>query len=1187
MYNNYKHQAHSLWGCAMRHLYRAWKSAFLLIMVIICTVSSLSAQQITLNEKNAPLRKVFDQIRTQSGYDFLFTSSILKNARPVSIQVKNMSVKDALDKIFEDQPLQFEIKEKTVIIKQKTAAPSTPAKTDVHGRVTDQQGRPLTGATVQCKISERGVSTDATGEFMLRDIPLTATISVSYLGFETRETPVAADLGNVVLTVANASLREVNVTVQTGYQSLPRERATGSFSYIGKEMLDKRPLPDLLGKIEGMASGLSFARTSYDNGQPKLSIRGRSTIYANDQPLLVLDGFPVEGDIRDINPNDVESITLLKDAAAASIWGTRAANGVIVITTRKGSFGKKTEIEFVNQVTTGRKPDLFYLPQMSTSDYIDLEKTWFNTGRYNGYASTPSQNRPVLSDVVHTLMDQSNGLITQQEADERIAALRNIDVRNEATDVFFRNSLRQQHQLNLRGGGDKISYYFSAGYDKILGQERGDDRNRVTLRTENTFRLLPSLSLQIGSTMSWGTQRYNGSGLKGFQGNTAGGFGIIGSEYNLYPYQRLRNADGSAAAAPRAFNQDYIGYLRNLGFEDWSYRPADELNYMNNAAAQKHAVLNVQLNYKLSPALSADLKYQYENQDQTTNNLQSLGAWYTRDLINRFSRIVPADSSVVKQLPYGDILDYAIQQLTAHNFRGQLNYNKTWGAHQLTAIAGTEVREIISGARTMRNYGYDDRTLTFSNVDYNARFNTFPSSVNFIPGAPTIAYIQDRYVSVYANAAYTYLNRYSITASGRMDDSNLFGIDPKDRNVPLWSTGLSWNIDQEPFFNNGFVSYLKLRSTYGFNGNISKTQSAYPVAVAARDNFNGERIAAVTSPGNRYLQWEKMAQWNLAVDYSILNDHISGSVEWFMKRGSYLLGDHYLDPSSGFQTIRANTAAMKGQGVDVELNFKAGNRVKWDSRLIFSYAADKITRVANAGSIGTYQYVNADKQLMPVVGRPVYAIYSFRWAGLDENGNPQLLDGNGQKGNYNTILNTLPPDQLVYNGPALPVYSGGWSHAITWKDLMLSTSFTFKAGYKFRRSSINYTSLNSNSHIVGHADYALRWQKPGDELITDVPALQPWNVNNIARDNAYLSSDILVEDASHIRWRDVSLTYQVPAGLLKQLPFKKASFYVYTDNLGIVWRANKHGIDPDFVPLPYAVRLPDVMTTTLGCKLNF
>ncbi|MBS1565190.1 MAG: TonB-dependent receptor, partial [Bacteroidetes bacterium] len=735
--------------------------------------------------------------------------------------------------------------------------------------------------------------------------------------------------------------------------------------------------------------------------------------YANDQPLIVLDGFPIEGDIRDINPNDVESVTLLKDAAAASIWGTRAANGVIVVTSKKGGFNRRPEIEIINQATVGSKPNLFYLPQMSTSDYIDLETSWFNAGRYNSYATALPQNKPVLSPVISILMDKRDGRISATDADNRLNALRNIDVRKEATSVFFHNSIKQQHQANLRGGSDKVNYYFSAGYDRVLGQERGDDMDRLTLRSENTFRLLPSLTLQAGFMSTWGKQYRNGMGLKGFQGNTADGFAIASPEYSFYPYQQLINPDGSAALAPRLFNKDYIDYLTSRGFEDWSYRPADELKHLDNTTQQKHLVVTTQLNYKLNNALTADLKYQYESQDLTTNNYQPVALYNTRNTINTYTRFVLPDSSVVKQVPYGDILDYALTNLTTHNFRGQLNFNKRLHDHQLAAIGGMEVREIITSGRTIRNYGFDNRTLTYANIDYNARFPTFPSGVVPVPGVQTITYVQDRYVSYYANASYTYRNRYTFSLSGRMDDSNLFGIDPKDRNVPLWSTGVLWNIDKEPFFRSNMFSLLRLRSTYGFNGNISKTQTAYPVAVAARDNFTNLPLEAITSAGNPYLQWEKMAQWNLALDFSLLKDHLSGSVEWFSKKGLSLLGDQYLDPSSGFQTIRANSANMKGKGVDVELNLKVGNKVQWQSKIIFSYATDKITSVANLSNAGTYRYVNADKQLMPLVGRPVYAIYSFQWGGLDKDGNPQLIGADGKTGNYNTILNSLPPEQLV------------------------------------------------------------------------------------------------------------------------------------------------------------------------------
>ena len=1179
--------------CALAKLLLIMRLTTLILITGFLQVSASSyAQKITLSERNASLTTVLDHIRLQTGYDFLYKSVNIKNLQHITIQVTNAELRDVLSRILEPQQLEFEIDDNSVLIKAKQSSLIDQLITrfkqiDVSGKIVNEKNEPMAGATVTVKGSGRHVSTDANGAFTLENLAENAVLSISFMGYQTREIPVKPDLGLITLKMIVSDLNEVSISVNTGYQTIPKERATGAFSFIDKKGLDRRPLTDLLGRLEGMASGLSFSRTSYDDGQPKLSIRGRSTIYANDQPLIVLDGFPMEGDIRNINPNDVENVTLLKDAAAASIWGTRAANGVIVITTRKGNFAMKPDIEFRSQATIGKKPDLFYLPQMSGSDYIGLEQNWFNAGRYDGHLTTPPFNRPVLSEVVSTLLDQRGGRISAAEAALRLDQLRSIDVRDEATDVFYRNPVKQQHQVSLRGGGDKISYYLSTGYDKVLGQERGDDLDRLTLKTENAFKLLPSLNLSIGTSTTWGNQYRNGMGLKGFQGNTSGGFNVIGPDYNFYPYQRLRNPDASAVAVPRDFNSDYISYLTGLGFEDWSYRPADELNYLDNKTKQQHLRVSTQLNYKLSPAINIDLKYQYESQDQNTNNYQPLASYNTRSLINQYTRIVLPDSSVVKQLPSGDILDYASSKLSSHNFRGQLNYSRELGNHQLTAIAGTEVREIISSGRTMRNYGYDARTLSFATVDYNARYSRFPSGVGVIPSGQSIVYLQDRYVSFYANASYSYLDRYTLSASGRMDDSNLFGIDPRDRNVPLWSGGFSWNIDKEPFFNTEAISFLKLRTTYGFNGNISKTQTAYPIAVAARDSFTGLPVLAVTSPGNPYLQWEKMAQWNLGLDFSALKNRLSGTVEWFSKQGSSLLGDHYLDPGSGFQTIRANKASMKGHGIDVELNSRLGNTLQWQSKVILSYATDKITKVANASSFGTYNYVNADKQLMPVVGRPVYAVYSFKWAGLDKEGNPQLVDANGGTGNYNTTLNNLPPDQLVYNGPALPVYSGGWSHSLSWKNLVLSTSVSFKAGHKFRRSSINYTTLNSAiSHVNGHSDYALRWQKAGDEAFTNVPALLPYNVSNSARDLAYLSSDILVEDASHIRWRDVAVNYTLPASVARHLPFKSVEFYLYMDNLGLIWRANKKGIDPDFVPLPYSVRLPDAMTTTLGLKLN-
>lgn len=1182
------------------------KITTVLIFVSLLQVSAAGlAQKVTFKQKSATLKQVFNEIYKQTGYNILWTPQLLSDAQKLDVDFRHTPLKEVLEKTLHNLPLTYTINDKTIVVLQKENSVmdrivNFMRATDLRGKVIDSLGRPIEGASVRITPGNRGTFTNARGEFVVPNLnPGRYTVLISYVGYEEIRHEIAFSAPgplsyNFIMKAVSANLDDVQI-VSTGYQQLPKERATGSFSIVGREQLERRPVANILSKLEGVASGLMFQRTSFDE-EPKLTIRGRSTIYANDEPLIVVDGFPIEGDIKSINPNDVESITVLKDAAAASIWGTRAANGVIVITSKRGKFSQKSAVEYRSQATIGNKPDLYYLPLMSPSDYIDMEKQWFADGRYDRARLGAPYEQPVLSPVISTLFDLQDGKITATQANAKIDELRTMDVRREGQDIFYQKSVQQQHQLNLRGGSESIRYFFSAGYDKIRGQETGNKSDRLTLKSDNTFRILPQLELNAAITSSWGKRYNNGMGLSGFVGTSKYGFNSFNmNHYSFLPYQRLRDDNGNAIAVPREYNESYLDYLQGKGFEDWKYRPAEELGFLDNTIKMNNLRVSTGLEYKLGSDLRVDLKYQYERQADNGRNFQSIQSFNTRHLINSATRFSVPDSAIIRTLPAGNILDNKITEISSHVFRGQLDYRKNWaeGKHSIAAIGGMEMRDIITDAHSARYYGYDDRTLSFVNVDLTRPYNPFPQAY---PNSMTIEsgidlnYEQNRYVSFYANASYTLLNRYIFSASGRMDKSNLFGVNRKDRNVPLWSAGAAWNIDKEAFFHSRLINNLKLRGTYGFNGNIDKQQTAFPVASSSRHYQTGLMFASIMYPGNPFLQWEKVSQVNLAVDFGLWDNVISGSFEWFNKTGKFLMGDKTLDPSSGFGTIRSNFATMKGKGFDFELNARTGNRLRWESKLLFSYATDKVTQIDvqndnSPFSDGTLKYIYADRQLLPVVGRPVYSIYSFKWAGLDAAGNPQLIGADGQIGNYSQIVSSLPPEKLEYNGPAQPVFFGGWSNSFTWKGFSLSTSFTYKFGYKFRRSSVNYYMLGSEaSRSSWHADYAKRWQKPGDELLTNVPRAD-YNWDQY-RDPAYLGANILVENAAHIRWKDATLSYELPARLLRNMPIKHVQFYVFVDNIGIAWRANKLGIDPDFVPLPYSVYLPMATTFTGGIKVE-
>ncbi|HAT93172.1 MAG TPA: hypothetical protein DCS36_12475 [Sphingobacterium sp.] len=324
--------------------------------------------------------------------------------------------------MFADQPISYKIADGIIILKEKPAngnsiAPSKNKET-IKGRVVDDKGNPLAGATIQVKGTSFIATSDGAGFFEIPDDFLESDLQISYLGYGRIEV-AAKNIDRIVLTTNDNRIEEVSV-VASGYQSIPKERATGSFSKVDNATFNRQVSTDVISRLKGIAPSILFDERS---GSPKLTIRGQATIFGNDQPLIVVDNFPYEGDINNINPNDIEDIDILKDAAAASIWGVRAGNGVIVIKTKKGRADQPMSIGFTSNVTIGQKPDLYYLPKIASTDFIDIEKMLFDKGYYNTIISNTSTNRP-YSPVVQILNNQKNGLITSEDATMQIDELR-------------------------------------------------------------------------------------------------------------------------------------------------------------------------------------------------------------------------------------------------------------------------------------------------------------------------------------------------------------------------------------------------------------------------------------------------------------------------------------------------------------------------------------------------------------------------------------------------------------------------------------------------------------------------------------------------------------------------------------------------------------------------------------------
>ncbi|RZK27212.1 MAG: SusC/RagA family TonB-linked outer membrane protein [Flavobacterium sp.] len=1047
------------------------------------------------------------------------------------------------------------------------------AQQTYRGKLVSDDGRPIVGATVFLVGGKIKAQTDQNSMFEI-NVPLKGKLIVTHVGYKLLEFNFTYKgltwPQEIKMQTDETNLKEVSI-VHTGYQDIPKERATGAFTAVDNKLLDRRVGTDILSRLEDVVPGLVFNRAGA-SGANNISIRGQNTINANDQPLIILDNFPFEGDISNINPNDIDQITVLKDAAASSIWGARAGNGVIVITTKKGSREGNLKVTANSNLTIGGLPDLYYVPIMNSADYIETEKRLFAQNYYT--VAEGSVDRKALTPAIELLIKRRDNPNMASVINEELERLKKLDVREDYHRYLYTNMVNQQYSLNLRGGEKKHTYYYSAGYDKNLASLKGNAFDRLTILSNNSFSLIDG-RLEVTTGVNYAvnniTTANSGSSVMAIPGTGA-----------LYPYAKLADEQGNAISIPRNLRLNYIDQLANsgTGLLDWNYRPLQEIELANNLSQTSDLLINAGIVYHVVAGLKTDVLYQYGNTQLKRNNLNSADSYYVRNLVNSMT-FITADGTLKRPVPIGGILDVSNGSSNRHSLRGQLGYQKLLAKiHSINAIIGTEVRDSKSIQYGNRFYGYDEEHSTSRSVDYMGNFVNYvnPLSVNNqIPFQDSRSETADRFLSYYSNMSYIFKDKLTLSGSARLDRSNLFGVNTNQKGVPLWSVGSSWEVSREKFFKLSSLSYLKLRATYGFAGNIDKRISAYTTASYESGNDIPIRqpYANIINPPNPELRWERIGTLNFGVDFRLKNNLLSGSVDYYLKNGRDIIGDMPFPNYTGISSFRGNTAGINGKGLDLVLNAKLlDRRVKWVVNYLLGYSDEKVKNYGVKGTSSNYaQFLG-----IPMEGRPLYAIYSYRWAGLDpQNGNPRgYLADQSVSSDYAKIISQTTAESLVFNGRARPLVFGALRNSFAWQNLELSVNISYRIGYYFRRTSIRY---NDNYGLGGHGDYYLRWQIPGDELNTQVPSI-PTTVN-ANRDNFYQRSEMLIEKGDHIRLQDVRLSYSLAKDSFKKLPLERASVYVYANNLGLLYKATGIDVDPDYASQP------PLRTISFGLKLDF
>ncbi|MBL1408216.1 SusC/RagA family TonB-linked outer membrane protein [Sphingobacterium faecale] len=1034
-----------------------------------------------------------------------------------------------------------------------------------------QDSLPIVGATASSSVIKERQS-NSQGIVVFDKTLVGQQLKIKHIGFHEKAYIISASQKQIVyLSAREGSIETVDV-VSTGYFSAPKERLSGSFVHIDNKLLNRSSSTNLLDRLEGITNGLQFDRgnlTGEDiNGNPTLRVRGSSTLVSDARPLVIVDDFPFDGDLRSIDPNEVESVTILKDASAASIWGARAGNGVLVINMKKGSYQGKLDATFNSTLRVTAKPDLFYSQSVLLPETVmEFQEALFDKKAY------PETNITRMPVYVELLIKKRDGKITEEEFEATKQLYLNSDIRADASEYLYRPAVQQQYSLGLRGGENNLRYSLSAGYDKQQANIIGQHSSRRNLALNMGLRLFKGMELE-------GIVRYNAQNARTNSFNRA-------ALENSNIYLPLIDVARNSLAVPIAFSElrySYQEQARSLGLLDWMYRPLDEPKETRFDNNTNITTLGFTANYQTPIGIKLRTTYYYSRHQQARELYYSAKSYYARDLVNKYTQ---ADMS--KIIPEGGVLSTEFPRGTrSHSLRFQADYSKVWARNlRLDALAGFEgADQVASGMGAVNLYGYDPETeqgteyYSFGRTAYITRpmNRKTPIPLNYPGISPTV----QRDLSLFSNFGLSWQEQYVLNGSLRWDGSNLLGVKTNARGVALWSTGIAWNMHKAGFYNSEALDLLKLRLSYGSAGNIDKSQGHLPVITKRSSTTSGVPFAELNTPGNPSLRWEQVNTFNAGIDWSLRHGLFSGSIEYYSKQAKHLLNSIAIDPTIGVSAgFMMNYANMHNQGVDVSLqnSFKVG-KLNINNYMLLNYTTNKVTKV-NSAPLDFTSYYMMYNYFTKGESRDV--LFSYPWYGLNpENGLPimQLPDGSMTE-DAKTYIDSFTFEDLIRSGVKIAPFYGSYRLGVRYKGFQASTLILFKFDYFTRRKSyVPGREHEIQGHIDYHMDYYKRWKKPGDELSTSVPAT-PSKYDSSIKD-AYVFSEALITPLDQIALRDINLSYAFGGNWMNRLGVKGLELSTSLQNVGIMWKKNKVGLHPEYPNTTY----PAGRQFYLGLRVN-
>jgi TonB-linked SusC/RagA family outer membrane protein len=969
---------------------------------------------------------------------------------------------------------------------------------------------------------------------------------------------------------------------------------------------------NLMTAIEGRVAGLMFQKNPTGASGDTPILRGIGTFSSLEvgySPLVVIDGLPTELTLDEINPYDIESVNVLKDAAAGSIYGARAANGIIVLTTKKGNGKLKVSINSDFFIST--KPSIKDMNYASTSDLVDFEQAVYNRERarftntatmFNSYGDIGSSSPKYYSPLYQLNRDLEDGKINNSDYDSTIAQWRKNDYIKDYRDNVWQNEFRQRYNIAFSGSTSKQNTYVSLNYD--------DSKNRIKNNESREFNLYAKSSFQVNN---WLNATFGVNATYSNEDVTDGDFG----NYNIQKrYERITDDNGDLVMSPfvgikdgftsgSVLNPAMAAKINSLsGFKSVNFNVLDALQegITHENSLSLRAFTN--LRAKIWKGLSLNTQFQYELRKNDNDQYYAVDSYRMRYAINALTGYNPTTNAYtyVDGFSTGGRYKQWSSQVSNYSFRNQLDFSQDFseGKHSVNAIAGFEMRETFAprGIEQIR-YGYDPVTLTSATLNNLSLSQTGVASYIYGNNATLAALsrtqqeVLHHYFSVFSTAGYTYLSKYNVTGSYRVDRADLFGVDSKYKNRPLWSAGLGWNVSNEDFMKDiKWVNMLKLRATYGVSGNIDQSTTPYVTATRRNDNlYQSLQYINITSQPNPMLRWEKTQTTNLGLDYTLFQNKLTGSIDMYRKYSSDLLATTDLDPTVGATSRRINAGALLNKGIEFSVGsqwYNNGN-FRINSNVVFGFnktTIDKVTRAESSASV----YISAPTNYF-FEGEVFNSLYAYKYGGtvngypyvLDENGNPSItFDANGNP--ISTTVKTITsPKALVNMGSLTPTYTGSLSQRFSYKQFDLNMLFVFSGGNVMRRETIDMSTDAVN--LSGITDRYTDAQPNGNtRLYVDFAE----NVRNYAGtiSSQWRNSNANVVDGDYIKLRNISLGYNLPKNFANKIKMESAKFTFQVNNIWY-WSAAGSRIDPEVYSANSGIRnLPLPATYLFGFNLT-